>query len=146
MTEAECIDAFRETVRLHAGEWWAPESVLPCPKEELSAMLVAAREAVYRVDMRAHRELLALIAELTLFVPDEDLARMKPFLGARGRITGRSLDDPVLERRRAEAYALYRRLIGRRVRAIPWLEVSNGGKHSPIGSQYEAIRYTASPY
>jgi hypothetical protein len=146
MIGGTCIDAFRETVRLHAGEWWAAESVLPCPKEELFAALVAAREALYRVDITAHRDHLALIAELTLFIPDDDLAAMQPFLNARGRITGRSFDDPARVRGQAKAYAVYKRLIAKRVSAIPWLEASDGGLHSPIGSQYHAIHYTPTPY
>ena len=118
----------------------------PCSKQELFDALVAARESVYRVDMGAHREFLALMAELTLFIPDEDLATMKPFLGARGRITGRSFDDPALERGRDEAYAVHQRLVAERVRVIPWLEASDGGLHSSIGSQYDAIHYTPSPF
>ena len=78
----------------------------------------------------------------TLFIPDDDLAAMTPFLGPHGRITGRQFDKPELERSRDKAYELRTRHIAERLRLIPYLEATDGGAHAAIGSQAAALHST----
>ena len=143
MANADCIESFKDCIRSHTGEWFARESDLPCPKEDLLAALFAAREESYRHDFASYRDVNGLIAELTLFVADEDYAVMAPFLAPNGRITSRPLGNPAAERARDGAYEVYQRLIAERLRIFPYLAATDGGLHTAIGAQREALHLSA---
>jgi hypothetical protein len=138
-TDLDCIQAFQATVRSHAGEWWAPESALPCPKAVLLPALVAARDEAYPADMEGYRELRALIGELTMFIPDEELAVIRPFLTAGGRITGRQPPDPESRAAHEKAYELLAAHLAERERLFPHLGSTDSGRRSRVGEQREAL-------
>lgn len=141
------IDAFRDAVRRLTGSWWAPASQLPCPADQLQTAILSAREDAYaRRDMAEFRSLTALLADLTLFVDDELLAVMSPFFTHRGRITGRSFEDPEQVAARDRAYATYTALIDRRRELLPYLDATDGGLHAAIGTHASSLHITPPRY
>jgi hypothetical protein len=101
------ITELARVVDLHHGQYWAPESALPCPKHELFELLRTARQPTHPGDP-AFMWLTDLMFDLTLFVPDADLRAAEPFLGSRGGITGRVISDEALARERERVYTLFK--------------------------------------
>jgi hypothetical protein len=63
-------------VTAHKGEDWAPESALPGPKLELFELVRIRRSTTHREE-RIYQRLTSLMVDLTLFVPDADLADLE---------------------------------------------------------------------
>lgn len=110
LSDGEDLDprilALETAVATHKGEDWAPESALPGPKLELFELVRMRRSTTHREE-RIHQRLTSLMVDLTLFVPDADLADLgaaRRFMGPGGQITGRRLADPAEGRQRDRSY------------------------------------------
>jgi hypothetical protein len=100
------IAEFARSVDLYLGQYWAPESALPCPKQELFELLRTTRQPTHRADP-AYVWLTDLMVDLTLFVPDADLQAAEPFMTSGGGISGRAIDEKALAHERERVYTLF---------------------------------------
>jgi hypothetical protein len=131
---SDCIEQFEDVVREYRATWFAPISALPCPKERLLTALLRARDVAYPDDLARRQQLIELVADLTWFIPDEDLATIEPFLNAGGRITPRAFADPGRNAQRDHAYHLLEQHRAEREKLLP------GASAAPIGQQRDALR------
>ena len=100
------IITFETAVAKYKGEYWAPESAVPSPKLELFELLRIRRSTTHREE-RIYQRLTSLMVDLTLFVPDADLADLEAastYMLPGGQITGRRLSDPAESQERDRSY------------------------------------------
>jgi hypothetical protein len=137
LSEGEDLDprilALETAVAMHKGEDWASESALPGPKLELFELVRRRRSTTHREE-RIYQRLTSLMVDLTLFVPDADLADLeaaRTFMGPGGQITGRRLDDPAESRQRDRSYEMLSGHKAERERLLS--SVSIEAERRPIG-------------
>jgi hypothetical protein len=129
----ERILAFETAAAMYKGEYWAPESALPCAKLELFELLRVRRSTTRRVEP-IYQRLTNLMVDLTLFVPDADLKAAQPFLSPGGGITGRLLTDPTESRDRDRAYETFRGHKTERERLLETASID--ASRRPIGKAF----------
>ena len=137
LSDGEDLDprilALETVVATHKGEDWAPESALPGPKLELFELVRGRRSTTHREE-RIYQRLTSLMVDLTLFVPDADLADLEAarrFMAPGGQITGRRLADPAESRQRDRSYETLSGLKAERDRLLSSASIE--AERRPIG-------------